>query len=171
MMCSNASFINIKQMSGLESLLCKHMVLAPYLLVTVASCATFFLPFLKASFALERPLKWCLSDKQWLGACLWWSHTCPSMALMANFAVTSCINAIENILLWHSENVLCYLLCFQVSTLLLPLLPSYKLYMEDDSTGCYLLSRKRGLLFIREPMLQVWEIFKMPFSENILRAK
>lgn len=70
-----------------------------------------------------------------------------------------------------TQRVPCYLLGFQLSALLLPLHPHCQLYMEDDSIACYLLTRKRGLLSLKEPMLQVWEILKIFFLENILCAR
>lgn len=156
-MCSNASFINIKQLGSLESLcsllLCKHMVLPPYLLVTVVSCPAFWLPFLKASFASKHPHSdafvtnsdWELGNDGHTCVPLWrWWPTLPWFPA----SVLSRTSSFDR----HSENVLCDLLCFQLSILLFTFLRYCKLHMEDGSMACYLLSMKRGLLFIREPM-------------------
>lgn len=154
-------FYKSKQMSGLESLcsllLCEHMVLPPYFLIPAASCSTCLLPSEWLQFLHRASPQWHSHDTQeFVTGSLYvmvlhlplgghWWPTVPSLSVSTLQKMTSSDR--------HPENAFCHLLCFQLSTLLLPLLPHYNLYMNDDFIAYYLLTRKRGLLSLREPML------------------
>lgn len=167
-------------MSGLESLcsflLCEHMALpltspSRWPAVRLAFCLqSDFRVSSQSIHSVTLPWQTGICDRELVSgghapASLWshWWPTLPWLPASTLWRMTSSDR--------HPENSLCYLLCFQLSTLLLPLLPHCKLYMEDDSIACYLLTRNRGLLSLREPMLQVWGILKIFFLENILRAR
>lgn len=77
-----------------------------------------------------------------------WAHRWPTLPWLPASTLRRTTSSLR-----HPENALCYLLSFQLSALLLPLHPHCKLYVEGDSIGCYLLTRKRGLPSLREPTL------------------